>query len=127
MTPTTIFAFVFGQPTLTTRCELAGQFGFPGGHQEFGESYFQCAERETLEETGLKIKATKAFAVANTVFDREHHYITVFVQCSQYSPLEQPQVSAERDGVSGWLSPLVTKLVSCLLTHLSGFGARKMS
>jgi 8-oxo-dGTP diphosphatase len=72
---------------------LKGQWGFPGGHLEFGESYLECAERECLEETGLKIKATKLFAVASSVFDSEHHYITLFVQCKQDNPLDKPIVS----------------------------------
>ncbi|MBS3051970.1 MAG: NUDIX domain-containing protein [Candidatus Aenigmarchaeota archaeon] len=28
----------------------------PGGHREFNEGLFECAKREILEETGLKIK-----------------------------------------------------------------------
>ncbi|KAF9774947.1 hypothetical protein IL306_006988, partial [Fusarium sp. DS 682] len=35
----------------------AGTIQFPGGHLEYGESFLACAERETLEETGLKIRA----------------------------------------------------------------------
>lgn len=88
--------FASCQRCLTIRCGLKGQWGFPGGHLEFGESYFECAERESLEETGLRIKASKVFAVANTVFDSEHHYITIFVQCKQDNPDDQPQVSSLR-------------------------------
>ncbi|KAH8905694.1 hypothetical protein BR93DRAFT_968933 [Coniochaeta sp. PMI_546] len=79
----------------------AGQWGFPGGHLEFGESYFECAEREALEETGLKIKATKVLAIASSVFDSEHHYITIFVQCKQENPNDQPQV-LEPEKCHGW-------------------------
>ncbi|KAB5549490.1 NUDIX hydrolase domain-like protein [Coniochaeta sp. 2T2.1] len=79
----------------------AGHYGFPGGHLEFGESYFECAEREALEETGLRIKATNVFAVANSVFDSEHHYITLFVQCHQLDPEERPRV-LEPEKCTGW-------------------------
>ncbi|KAJ9155877.1 hypothetical protein NKR19_g4400 [Coniochaeta hoffmannii] len=69
-----------------------GQYGFPGGHQEFGESHYECAERETLEETGLRVKPTRVLAITNSVFDSEQHYITIFVQCTQVDPDAQPQL-----------------------------------
>ena len=31
---------------------------FPGGHLEFREKLEDCAKRETLEETGVKIKTS---------------------------------------------------------------------
>jgi ADP-ribose pyrophosphatase YjhB (NUDIX family) len=85
--------FASCQPCLTVSHGPPGQYGFPGGHLEFGESYFECAGRETLEETGLRIKATRVLAIANSVFDSLHHYITIFVQCEQEDSDEQPQVS----------------------------------
>ena len=33
-----------------------GSWSFPGGHLEFNEELFDCAKREVLEETGIKIK-----------------------------------------------------------------------
>ena len=52
----------------------------PGGHLEFGESFETCAERETLEETGLKISDVRYLNATNSVFTAENkHYITVFM------------------------------------------------
>lgn len=43
----------------------SGEFAFPGGHLEFGESFEACAKRETREETGLEIKNVRFQLLAN--------------------------------------------------------------
>jgi len=43
----------------------AGEYSFPGGHMEFGESFEEAINRETLEESGVKIKDIKFSCVAN--------------------------------------------------------------
>lgn len=51
-----------------------------GGHLEFGESFEDCAYRETLEESGVKIKNIRYLTVVNNVFKNEnHHSITIFM------------------------------------------------
>ena len=40
-----------------------GWWGFPGGRIDFGESVMQAAQRETLEETGLKVQVRKLLGV----------------------------------------------------------------
>ncbi|KAI6081080.1 NUDIX hydrolase domain-like protein [Hypoxylon rubiginosum] len=80
----------------------AGTWQFPGGHLEMGESLLYCAERETLEETGLKVKGIKVIAVTNDVFDAENkHYVTIFVQCEREDGSAQPQV-LEPEKCEGW-------------------------
>jgi len=50
----------------------------PGGHLEFGESFEQCVKRETLEETGIKIKNIRFLGITNDFFNKEKcHYITI--------------------------------------------------
>ncbi|KAI1771967.1 NUDIX hydrolase domain-like protein [Hypoxylon cercidicola] len=91
--------FVFGK---RKGSHGAGTWQFPGGHLEMGESLLDCAERETLEETGLKVKGVKVVAITNDVFDPEtKHYITVFVQCRRENADDQPQVM-EPDKCEGW-------------------------
>ena len=42
-----------------------GKWGFPGGMQELGETAQACAQRELLEETGIRAESVKIL----TVFD----------------------------------------------------------
>ncbi|MRI34424.1 hypothetical protein EOPP23_15655 [Endozoicomonas sp. OPT23] len=57
-----------------------GQWAFPGGHLEYGESPQQCAERELMEETGLTVSSLTAGPYTNDVFTKEgKHYITLFM------------------------------------------------
>ncbi|AEO59555.1 hypothetical protein MYCTH_2307954 [Thermothelomyces thermophilus ATCC 42464] len=69
-----------------------GQWQLPGGHLEMGESYFACAEREALEETGLVVKADKFGAVTSDIFGPEKHYITLFVSCRMVKEGQEPRV-----------------------------------
>lgn len=56
-----------------------GDWGFPGGHLEFGESIENCARRETLEETGLLVGNIRIGTLTNDIFEKEgKHYITIF-------------------------------------------------
>lgn len=52
----------------------------PGGHLEFGESWEECAKRETLEETGLEISVRGLGTVTNDIFASDNkHYITILM------------------------------------------------
>lgn len=71
----------------------AGTWQLPGGHLEYGESFFACAEREVLEETGLRVRGVKVAAVTNDIFaDQGKHYITIFVKCEMEDATAQPEV-----------------------------------
>jgi 8-oxo-dGTP diphosphatase len=57
-----------------------GTWAFPGGHLELGESWEDCACRETLEEAGVSIKNIRFAGVTNDISEKEGtHYITVFM------------------------------------------------
>ncbi|KAF4336694.1 ADP-ribose pyrophosphatase [Fusarium beomiforme] len=74
----------------------------PGGHLEYGESFLACAERETLEETGLKVRAIKHVATTNDVFEKEKkHYITIFIHCEMLDVHAEPKV-LEPQKCAGW-------------------------
>ena len=54
----------------------AGEYAWPGGHLELGETIEKCVERETKEETGMKVKAIKFLCVSN-IIKYEKHYIDI--------------------------------------------------
>jgi len=55
-------------------------YHFTGGHLEFGESWKECAKRETLEESGIVIDNVKFLTATNDFFKKENkHYNTIFV------------------------------------------------
>jgi 8-oxo-dGTP diphosphatase len=58
----------------------ANTWSIPGGHLEFGESWEQCARRETMEETGMDITNVRFLATTNDLFEAENkHYVTIWM------------------------------------------------
>ena len=45
------------QKVLVVKGRESGKWSFPKGHPKQGESGFECARRETLEETGLELSS----------------------------------------------------------------------
>ena len=64
----------------------ANTWATPGGHLEIGESIEECAQRETLEETGLEVGSFKKLGFTNDIFEKEgKHYVTLYVVASSSS------------------------------------------
>ena len=55
----------------------AGEFAFPGGHLENGESFEAFAKRETLEEADIEITNVRFLNVENVLDYLPKHYIQV--------------------------------------------------
>ena len=54
---------------------------YPFSHFILSEEWSECAIRETLEETGLKIKNVSLATIVNAVVPKEdYHYITIFMK-----------------------------------------------
>jgi len=51
-----------------------GTWGPPSGHIDFGEAPEQTANRETQEETGVKIDEVKFRVITNDVFEQQHKH-----------------------------------------------------
>ena len=59
----------------------AGTWALPGGHLEFGETFEQCAARETKEETGVDLTNIRVVCVNNAVdLPANYHYVVVFLR-----------------------------------------------
>lgn len=54
-----------------------GEYGFPGGHLEYGESFAQCARRETMEECGVDIHDVRFLFTANILDYMPKHYVHI--------------------------------------------------
>ena len=62
-----------------------GTWTMPGGGLHFGEKPEDCARRETLEETGIKVdkEKLKLISVSNDVI-ADAHYITLGFLCEDF-------------------------------------------
>lgn len=57
-----------------------GEWCFPGGHLEFGETIFETARRETMEETGLEVDEFELISVADElryIKTDNKHYLNI--------------------------------------------------
>ena len=77
----------------------AGQWSCAGGHLEFGESVEDCMHRELEEETSLKILSYQLGSWVSTIFDSEHHYITLITVVTAFEGIPQLR---EPDKCEGW-------------------------
>ena len=69
----------------------ANTWATPGGHLEIGESIEECAQRETLEETGLEVGSFKKLGFTNDIFEKEgKHYVTLYLVATSSSG--EPQI-----------------------------------
>jgi len=100
----------------------AATWNFPGGHLEYGETPEACAERETLEESGLVVHARRRVGFTSDVFAAEgRHYITLFVECDAADG--EPRI-CEPDKCAEWAwfaldrlpAPLFLPIVNLLQT-----------
>jgi 8-oxo-dGTP diphosphatase len=75
-----------------------GTWSCPGGILEFGEKIEDCAKRETIEETGIKINKIKLISVTNDIVS-DAHFVTLGFLCEDFKG--EPKVM-EPDEITEW-------------------------
>ena len=90
---------------------LQGQWSIPGGALEIGETLRECAEREALEETGLRVEATDVLEVFDAIHKESegrirYHYVLVDFICRIRAAYDAaPELKAGGDAVqSKWVT-----------------------
>ncbi|MFA5163080.1 MAG: NUDIX domain-containing protein [Patescibacteria group bacterium] len=62
----------------------------PGGHIEYGESFFDSAAKEAKEEANIDVAEIEVMGVTSDVYQTEtKHYITVHLKALKYSGQEK--------------------------------------
>lgn len=64
-----------------------GQYDFwvpPGGKLQDGESIFDCARRETMEETGLSVELDRIIYIIEYA-EPGYHFCKFFIRCKTFS------------------------------------------
>ena len=91
-----------------------GMWGGAGGHLENGESFEDCARRETLEELGVTIRNVRLASIANLTSHPPKHYVDIgFV--ADLDEGEPQRMEPEKCAEIGWFD------LDVLPTPLFGF------
>ncbi len=81
----------------------AGEYAFPGGHLEFGESFEECCRRETSEECGIRIKNIRFLYVTNLTHYPGKHYAHIGM-IADWASGEPKVLEPEKAGSWDWYS-----------------------
>lgn len=79
-----------------------GEWGFPGGHLEFGETLEECARREVEEETGLTVGDIQLISVADEmryISEGKNHYVNIGLKAEYVGGEPLPK---EEDKCDSW-------------------------
>ncbi|MBI5530913.1 MAG: NUDIX domain-containing protein [Candidatus Doudnabacteria bacterium] len=76
-----------------------GTYGWPGGKQEFKESFAACAKREVMEEAGIEISDIKFLRLMNYISENGTHFCDIQLTAQWFSG--EPK-TLESDKCEGW-------------------------
>ncbi len=102
-----------------------GEWSFPGGHLEFGESIENCARRETREEAGIEIKNVRFLFFKNMTQYTSKHYSHIGV-VADFKSGKPKNLEPEKGGDWGWYSidnlprPLFGSIEDTLVSCITG-------
>lgn len=82
----------------------AGEYAFPGGHLEHGESFEECIRREIAEECGLEVKDVRFQFVANVMLYAPKHYVHIGL-IADWAGGEPQTLEPEKCAGWDWYSP----------------------
>jgi 8-oxo-dGTP diphosphatase len=82
----------------------AGEFSWPGGHLEFGESFEECAKRETMEEAGIEIENVQFLRLLNMKDYKDKHYVDIGMIADWKSGVPQIMEPSKCESW-GWYNP----------------------
>lgn len=83
-----------------------GEWSFPGGHLEFGETIFECAKREVVEETGLIVSEFELISVADEMRYIESdgkHYLNIGIK-AKFASGEPKNLEPDKCQEWSWFS-----------------------
>jgi len=79
-----------------------GTWCYPGGHLENGETWAECASRETEEEAGIKIGNLRFGTLTNDIFEEGgKHYVTI-AMLADYESGEVKVMEPDKCEEWGW-------------------------
>jgi len=84
----------------------AGEWSFPGGHLEFGETLFETAKREVKEETDLDVDEFQLISVADEmryIKTDGKHYVNIGIK-AEYQRGEPKVMEPEKCKEWKWFS-----------------------
>ena len=102
-----------------------GWLNCPGGHFEWGETFEECAKRETLEETGMVLTKCEFLTAANGLaLDEDHHYVMIYMLATEWTG--EPQKMEEANGEWEWydLTNLSDRMLPTTLIALCAYHTR---
>ena len=102
-----------------------GEYAFPGGHLEFGESIEDCAKREAKEEAGIEIENIRFLFFENLTQYSGKHYAHIGVVANLKSG-KPKNMEPDKGGEWGWYSidnlpkPLFGTIKNTLVACITG-------